>query len=51
MAIVPVCDMCKRELNEYGALLFSPPEKNMVKKMHLCRDCYNKIVKIISQSF
>ena len=44
MAIKPVCDKCGKELVEFGALLFSPPnEDNSVKKFHLCKDCYNKI--------
>jgi len=45
MAIVPVCDKCKKELNQYGGLLFSPPDKNSVtKKWHLCKDCYEEII-------
>lgn len=44
MAINPVCDKCKNELTEFGAILLSPPdEKGMVKKMHLCRECYNQL--------
>ena len=42
--ISPKCDLCGKELNDYGALLFSPPdEKNNVKKAHICKDCYNKL--------
>ncbi|MEI6731532.1 MAG: hypothetical protein WCK90_02510 [archaeon] len=48
MAISPMCDVCKKELNEPGALLFSPPDGNSVKKFHLCKECYSRIVKIIS---
>lgn len=45
MAIKPVCDNCKNELNAFGGLMFSPPDsKNIVKKYHLCVDCFNKIV-------
>ena len=44
MAIKPTCDRCKKELNDFGAILFSPPNKeNSVKKFHICKDCYNKI--------
>jgi len=46
MAIKPICDSCKKELVDYGALLFSPPKKNSVKKYHLCKECYRKIIKI-----
>ncbi len=45
MAIKPICDFCKKELDDYGALLFSPPnEKSEVKKFHICRSCFNKIL-------
>ena len=45
MSIKPICDGCKKELNEFGAILLSPPNKNNeVKKFHLCKDCYKKII-------
>lgn len=45
MSIKPVCDKCKKELEEFGAVLFSPPDKeNNVKKFHLCKECYQKII-------
>lgn len=44
MAIIPVCDFCKKELVDFGALLFSPPDgKGNVKKYHVCKNCYKKI--------
>lgn len=44
MAIKPVCDFCKKELRDFGALLFSPPDaKSNVKKFHVCNSCYKKI--------
>ncbi|MEI6627542.1 MAG: hypothetical protein WCL61_03020 [bacterium] len=43
MAIKPICDKCKKELTEFGGILLSPPKENMVKKFHLCQECYNKI--------
>ena len=44
MAIKPKCDLCKKELKEFGAILLSPPDKNNnIKKYHLCNDCYKKI--------
>ena len=46
MAIKPICDICKKKLNEFGAILLSPPdEQNSVKKFHICKECYNKLVK------
>lgn len=45
MAIKPTCDKCGNELTEFGAILFSPPDqKSTVKKFHLCKKCYAKIV-------
>ncbi len=44
MAIKPICDQCNEELEDFGALLFSPPDKeNKTKKYHLCKNCFNKI--------
>jgi len=45
MAIKPICDRCKKELTEFGAILLSPPDRNnTVKKLHICKACYQKIV-------
>jgi hypothetical protein len=44
MAIRPSCDACKKELDEYGALLFSPPDHDSVRKYHLCKACYGEII-------
>ena len=45
MAIEPVCDKCKSRLDDFGGLLFSPPDdEGKVKKWHLCRKCYEAIV-------
>ena len=44
MAIAPKCDFCKKELTDYGALLFSPPKDHDVKKYHVCKSCYKKIL-------
>lgn len=49
MAIKPVCDKCKKELEVFGGILLGPPnENNTVRKFHLCADCYNEIIKIIN---
>jgi hypothetical protein len=46
MAIKPICDKCKQELEVFGALMFSPPdEKSYVRKGHLCKKCYEEFVK------
>lgn len=38
----PICNKCRKELKEFGALVFSPPAKStgMVFKIHLCIDCW-----------
>lgn len=45
MAIRPICDKCGEELLEFGAILFSPPnKKSETKKLHICVKCYKKIL-------
>lgn len=45
MAIAPVCDLCREELKDFGALLFSPPNsQSEVKKFHVCKPCYKKLL-------
>ena len=45
MSINITCDNCEEELKELGAILLSPPDEDMkVKKFHLCRKCYEKIL-------
>ena len=42
--IKPICDKCKKELEEFGGILLSPPnESGKVKKLHLCNGCYESI--------
>lgn len=43
MAIKPICDICKSELDDYGAILLSPPNGHDVKKYHICKKCYADI--------
>lgn len=46
MAIKPKCDKCGKELDKFGAILFSPPnERSEVKKYHICVDCYQEMIK------
>ena len=52
MAIETKCDKCGKELTDYGALLFSPPnDDNKVNKYHLCEDCYQKIIADFNKKF
>jgi hypothetical protein len=37
------CDNCFKELLEQGALIFSPPKGNIVRKIHICTECWHKI--------
>lgn len=44
MAIAPKSDKCGKELTSFGAILLSPPdEHSMVKKFHICQQCYELI--------
>lgn len=44
MTIKPICDKCKKELVDFGAILLSPPDENgKVRKFHLCKSCYQDI--------
>ncbi|MDE1865069.1 MAG: hypothetical protein KGH94_00300 [Candidatus Micrarchaeota archaeon] len=44
MAIRPICDMCGKELERFGALLFSPPGMNgTVMKYHICTECFESL--------
>ena len=46
MAIKPKCDKCKKELDDFGAILLSPPDKNnKIKKFHFCKKCYKEITR------
>jgi hypothetical protein len=45
MALIVVCDMCGKELDEPGALLFAPPHASpgefpTSRKLHACRACW-----------
>ena len=43
--IKPIYDKCKKELEDFGGILLSPlNEENKVKKLHLCKQCYQKII-------
>lgn len=39
--IKPVCSLCLIELQEFGAIILSPPDRyDNVKKHHICIHCY-----------
>ncbi len=46
MAIKPICDKCKEELEEFGGLAFSPPSEDgkTFNKFHLCVKCFYKFL-------
>ena len=55
MSIRPICDFCHKELEDFGGLIFSPPEKGHeenettdqnVQKLHVCKTCYDGMVSI-----
>ena len=50
MAISPQCDKCGMELDDYGAIVLSPPNsQSEVKKLHICRACYVQIEALIAE--
>jgi hypothetical protein len=51
MAIRPKCDFCSAELVEYGAILLSPPDEDQkVSKFHICKVCYKKIYRKLTDA-
>jgi len=38
------CDFCPKYLEEPGAILFGPPRDNFSRKLHLCVDCFHRIL-------
>lgn len=47
--ISPVCDKCKKELTDFGALAFSPPHHGDCAKYHICKECWNEFLKWIGR--
>jgi len=46
MALQIICNMCKKNMGDGGAVLVSPPnEDNVSIKFHLCSGCYMTIEK------
>jgi len=43
MSIKPICIKCNKELEDFGAILLSPPNpEGLVVKEHICKKCYKK---------
>jgi|GEM_PF-1324207 len=50
MSIAPRCDFCKKELKEFGGLLFAPPSKDgKARKYHICTYCFSRIIKLMKK--
>jgi hypothetical protein len=54
--IHPNCDRCHQELQDFGALAFSPPETQPdgacgreVEKYHLCASCWQEFKRWLEQ--
>ena len=49
MGIEPICIFCKKELNDFGAILISPPNEfdKVRDKIHVCQKCYIKMSELI----
>jgi len=45
-----ICDKCKKELKDLGALVFSPPEKGKVKKYHVCKHCWFYLEEFLNEN-
>ncbi len=45
----PKCVVCKKRFETYGAILFSPPKKDMVKKLYICSKCYKFLKRLIER--
>lgn len=46
---VIICEVCKEELHEPGALLMGPPENTTLrsKNIHICVQCYVKVLNLL----
>ena len=48
--IYPICDICGKDLKEFGAICFSPPnKKGYCKKYHICILCFNNVEKLFKR--
>jgi hypothetical protein len=50
MAISVFCSKCSEELEEPGALVFSPPQSDVVvNKFHVCKKCFKMVAFLIAE--
>ena len=49
--VKPICAKCRKEINEFGGLIFSPPNVKsiendcaIVQKIHICTHCFTKLM-------
>ena len=50
--IKPICYKCKDELDDFGAIILSPPffgNRDCVQKVHICVKCYHIFLDFINQ--
>ena len=49
--IRPRCISCRKELEDFGAILLSPPapEGDLVIKSHICTECYEKLYRPLAE--
>ena len=43
MSIQITCEVCEKELEGQGALIFSPPHNKICDKYHVCWKCFIKL--------
>lgn len=49
MALHINCDICEEELNEPGAIILDPPDSDdCVYKMHICKKCWHRLMRMMS---
>ena len=51
--IRPICSLCRKELDDFGAIVLSPPDDNhKIEKYHICKACYcNNIFLLFYRNF
>lgn len=42
--IQPICDICKHELIDFGAILISPVKDKKCTKYHICKHCFSLLI-------
>ena len=48
--IEPACHKCLKELEDYGAIVLSPPERDgRCDKYHICKKCWEKLLDFMGE--